>query len=145
MIIGRLVRDPETKALPSGSMVATFSLATSSTRKGKNDERIEETEYHSIVVYGKQAENCGRYLKKGQIAAVDGKLKTRSWDKDGVKQYRTEIVADRVQFGPSADGEQKQKSDRQSNRSESYPQKQSSHSVLPDYPEEEINPDDIPF
>lgn len=145
MIIGRLVRDPETKALPSGSMVATFSLATSSTRKGKNDERIEETEYHSIVVYGKQAENCGRYLKKGQIAAVDGKLKTRSWEKDGAKQYRTEIVADRVQFGPSGDGEQKQKSDRQSNRSESYPRKQSSPSVLPDYPEDEINPDDIPF
>ncbi len=131
------------KSLPSGSAVTTFSLATSSTRKGKNDERIEETEYHSIVVYGKQAENCARYLTKGQIAAVDGKLKTRSWEKDGAKQYRTEIVADRVQFGPS--GSSEQKPERTSKRSESYPKKQSSPSVLPDYPEDEINPDDIPF
>lgn len=147
MIIGRLVRDPEMKSLPSGSAVTTFSLATSSTRKGKDDERIEETEYHSIVVFGKQAENCARFLRKGQIAAVDGKLKTRSWEKDGSKQYRTEIIADRVQFGPSESGGQKKESGRkESSGPGDYSQnRKSSPSVLPDYPEDEINPDDIPF
>lgn len=135
------------KSLPSGSAVTTFSLATSSTRKGKDDERIEETEYHSIVVFGKQAENCARFLRKGQIAAVDGKLKTRSWEKDGSKQYRTEIIADRVQFGPSESGGQKKESGRkESSGPGDYSQnRKSSPSVLPDYPEDEINPDDIPF
>ncbi len=146
MIVGRLVRDPEMKSLPSGASVTTFSLATSSSYK-KGDEKIEEVEYHSIVVYGKQADNCARYLTKGQIAAIDGRLKTRSWEKDGAKQYRTEVVADRVQFGPSEGGDQKAKPARkESSGPGDYSQnKKSSHSVLPEYPDEDINPDDIPF
>ena len=82
------------------------------------------------MVFGKQAENVGRYLSKGSSAYVEGRLQTRNWDKDGVKMYRTEIVAEIVQFGPS-----KNKTDN------------STESVIPDYlyPEDEINPEDIPF
>ena len=101
-IIGRLTRDPEMKALPSGSNVTSMSIATSRSYES-NGERKEETEYHNVVVFGKQAENCAKYLTKGALASVEGRLQTRSWDKDGVKHYRTEIVADRVQFGPRQD------------------------------------------
>lgn len=144
LIAGRLVRDPEFKSLPSGAGVATFSVATSKTYK-KGDKTVEEVEYHNIVVYGKQAENCSRYLKKGQVAMVSGELRTRSWDKDGAKQYRTEIIASRVQFGPQAEGSE-EKPERTSKRSGSYPKEQPAPSTRPEYyPEDEIDPDDIPF
>jgi len=124
-IVGRLTKSPELKALPSGSSVCNFALATSTTYKDRDGNKQEATEYHNIVVFGKSAETSARYLKKGQIALVEGRLQTRSWDKDGQKQYRTEVVADRVQFGPKIGGQES--------------------SGLPDYPEDEINPEDIPF
>lgn len=146
MIGGRLTRDPEMKSLPSGSVVTSFSLATSSSRKGKDGgERIEETEYHNITVFGKQAESSAQYLKKGQVAFVEGRLKTRSWEKDGVKQYKTEIIADRVQFGPKTDGAQKAPRTESSGPGDYSQKKKASPSVLPDYPEDEINAEDIPF
>jgi single-strand DNA-binding protein len=100
IIAGRLTRDPELKALPSGAEICNFSLATSSAYTDKDGNRQEATEYHNVVVYGKNAANCAKYLTKGQIALVEGRLVTRSWDKDGVKHYRTEINANRVEFGP---------------------------------------------
>jgi len=99
-IYGNLTRDPELKALPSGMSVASMSIATNRRWKDKDDKEQEEAEFHNIVVFGKVAENCAKYLKKGDSALVQGRLQTRSWDKDGVKQYRTEIVAEQVQFGP---------------------------------------------
>jgi single-strand DNA-binding protein len=128
-IVGRLTRDPELKALPSGSNVANMSLATSRSYTDKDGKLQEETEYHNVVIFGKSAENVAKYLVKGALACVEGRLQTRSWDKDGVKQYRTEILADRVQFGPKPTGESVVRDD----------------SVLPDYPADEINPDDIAF
>ena len=104
-IVGRLTKDPELKALPSGQNVCNFSLATSENYTDKDGNKQESSEFHNIVVYGKQAENCAKYLLKGQMAAVEGKLATRSWDKDDVKHYRTEVVAQRVQFGPKSGGE----------------------------------------
>ena len=100
MVYGNLTRDPEVKSLPSGMQVCSFSLATNRVYKDKDGKKQESTDYHNIAVFGRQAETCGQYLKKGAGAFVEGRLQTRSWDKDGVKQYRTEIVADRVQFGP---------------------------------------------
>jgi len=129
LIAGRLTRDPEGKALPSGQNICNFSIATSSSYKTKEGETKETTEFHNVVVFGGAAENSARFLRKGAIALVEGKLQTRSWDKDGVKQYRTEILADRVQFGPRVSGSQESKAE----------------TVVPDYPVEEINPDDIPF
>lgn len=98
IVIGNLVRDPELKALPSGQQVCSLSLATNEVYT-KDGERKETTEYHNIVLFGKQAENTAKYLKKGDQAMVEGKLQTRSWDKDGVKMYRTEIIGQSIQFG----------------------------------------------
>ncbi|MEJ6011449.1 single-stranded DNA-binding protein [Novosphingobium aquae] len=102
MIYGNLTRDPELKALPNGQQVCSLSLATNRSYNDRDGKRQEETEYHNVVVFGKTAENCAKYLTKASPAYVEGRIQTRSWDKDGVKQYRTEIVADIVQFGPKS-------------------------------------------
>lgn len=100
LLIGNLGRDPELRYLPSGQTVANFSVATTERFKGRDGQMKEATEWHNIVVYGKQAELCGQYLKKGRQVFVEGRLATRQWDaKDGSgKRSRTEIVALRVQF-----------------------------------------------
>ncbi len=145
IIIGNLTRDPEMRALPSGQKVSSFSVATNRTWKDKDGNKQEGTEYHNVVVFGKQAETCNQYLKKGQNVLVEGRMQTRSWDAgDGTKKYKTEVVADRVQFGP------KSASSEYSN-GVAHPSKKSSSQAEPadsgqiDYPEEDINPDDIPF
>lgn len=130
MVYGNLTRDPEMKALPSGQNVTTMSIATNRTYKDKDGNQQEEVEYHNVVVWGKQAESCAKYLTKGSSAFIEGRITTRSWEKDGVKQYRTEIVAERVQFGPKKDGQATV---------------DKSESALPNYLEDEINPENIPF
>src|SRR3984957_10282857 len=105
LIIGNLTRDPEIKALPSGMQVCSFSVATNRVWKDKNGAKQESSDFHNIVVFGRQAETAGQYLKKGQSVLIEGRIQTRSWDdKDGQKKYRTEIIADRVQFGPRSAG-----------------------------------------
>lgn len=138
MVFGNLTRDPEMKALPSGMNVCSFSLATNRVYNDRDGKRQESTDYHNIVVFGKQAENCAKYLTKGSSAYVEGRMQTRSWEKDGQKQYRTEVVADRVQFGPRGSGSAPAASDPGATDDRKAP-------ALPDYPEEEINPEDIPF
>lgn len=132
MIYGNLTRDPELKALPSGQSVCSLAIATNRTFSDRDGKRQEQVEYHNIVVFGKQAEIVAKYLTKGSGAYIEGRLQTRNWDKDGVKMYRTEIISERVQFGPN-----KNKTDNPT------------ESVVPDYPSEypaeEINPEDIPF
>jgi single-strand DNA-binding protein len=99
LIMGNLTRDPELKATPSGAKVCNFSIATNYTFKDASGNKKEIPEYHNIVVWGLQAENSGKYLKKGSSAFVEGRIQTRSWDgPDGKKQYKTEIVADNVRF-----------------------------------------------
>jgi single-strand DNA-binding protein len=98
-IVGRLGKDPDTKTTAGGTTVANFSIATSENYKDRDGNRKEETEWHRIVVYGAIAENCGKYLRKGSMALVEGKIKTRSWeDRDGNKRSTTEIVASNVSF-----------------------------------------------
>jgi single-strand DNA-binding protein len=101
-LYGNLTRDPEMKSLPSGSKVTQFSLATNRVYKDQSGARQEQTEYHNIVVFGRQAETSAQYLKKGQGVLIEGRIQTRSWDDKttGEKKYRTEIIADAVQFGP---------------------------------------------
>lgn len=133
ILVGNITRDPELKALPSGqSVVATFSLATNKTYTDKDGQKQTSTEYHNIVAWGKTAENIATYMKKGSQIYIEGELQTRSWeDKDsGKKMYRTEIVAQHVQFGAKPGGATKTAGD---------------ESVVPDYPEEEIDADSIPF
>jgi single-strand DNA-binding protein len=137
-VIGNLTRDPELKALPSGSHVCSLSIATNRIWKDANGMKQEGTDYHNVVVFGRQAETCAQYLKKGQNAYVEGRMQTRSWDgQDGQKKYRTEIVADRVQFGPKSQG-----GSQTTNTGSEAPSKDESPM---DYPEEEISADDIPF
>jgi len=107
IIVGNLGRDPETRQLPSGGQVTNLAVATSRSYTNKsNNERVEETEWHRIAVFGKQAESCERYLSKGRQVYVEGRLKTTSYEKDGQKRYSTDIVADVVQFlGGRAEGD----------------------------------------
>lgn len=103
-VIGNLTRDPELKALPSGIKVSSMSVATNRIWKNKEGVKQEAADYHNVVVFGRQAETCAQYLKKGSQVLVEGRLQTRSWeDKDQKKQYRTEIVAENIQFGARND------------------------------------------
>ena len=99
MIIGRLGRDPELRYTQSGSPVATLRVATDESYTDKDGNRMERTEWHSVVVFQRAAENCNQYLRKGSLVYVEGKLTTRKWqDQNGQDRYTTEIRADRVQF-----------------------------------------------
>ena len=95
-LIGNLGKDPELKYTPSGVAVATFSIATSESWKDQEGNQQEKTEWHNIVAWRKLAEICGEYLKKGKKVYIEGKLQTRNYEKDGVKRYVTEIVADQL-------------------------------------------------
>lgn len=100
VVCGRTTRDVELKTLQSGIAIANLSIATNRVFKDRDGATQEEVEYHNVVVFGPTAENVAKFVQKGQIVSVVGRLKTNSWEKDGVKQYRTEILADNVQFGP---------------------------------------------
>ncbi len=149
IIVGNLTRDPEMRAMPSGNNVTSFSVATNRIWKDKNGAKQESSDFHNIVVFGRQAENCAQYLKKGQNVMVEGRMQTRSWDDktSGQKKYRTEIIADRVQFGPKAGGGM----GGGIGTSTSSPQAGQAEEKAPmeidtiEYPEEQSNPDDIPF
>ncbi|MEQ1561189.1 MAG: single-stranded DNA-binding protein [Nitrospira sp.] len=141
IVIGNLTRDPEIKALPSGIKVASFSVATNRVWKDKNGVKQENVDYHNVVVFGRQAEIVGQYMKKGASILVEGRMQTRSWDDaGGVKKYRTEIIADRIQFGPRKEGGT-------GGYTPAEPAHDDGKKALDtiEYPEEEINPEDIPF
>lgn len=142
MIYGNLTRDPEKRALPNGSTVCSFSLATNRTYNDKDGKKQEQTDYHNVVAFGKLADIMGQYLQKGRPVYIEGRLTTRSWDKDGQKQYRTEIVADNFQFGATAAGGGNTVS---AAGQQGSPDSSDNAPAMPDYPEEEINPEDIPF
>lgn len=96
-LIGNLTRDVEVKQIPGGQSVATFGVATNFTWKDQNGEKKDKTEFHNVVAWGKLAEICGQYLKKGGKVFVEGRLQTRDWEaEDGTKRYRTEIVAENM-------------------------------------------------
>ena len=95
ILVGNLGKDPEVRHLEGGVAVASFSLATSDSYKDKSGQRVEQTEWHNIVVWRGLAESAEKYLKKGMTIYIEGKLRTRSWDdKEGHKRYMTEIVGD---------------------------------------------------
>lgn len=136
LLYGNLTRDPELRALPSGMNVVNFSIATNRVFRDRDGKKQEQTDFHNVVVFGRQADTVNQYLKKGASVFVEGRLQTRSWEKDGQKMYRTEVVADRVQFGPRAGG------GGGGARHADEPQQESGGI---DYPKDDINPDDIPF
>lgn len=109
ILVGNLGANPELKYLPSGQPVCEFRIATSETYRDRNEQTQERTEWHRIVVWGKTGENCAKFLTKGQKVYIDGRLQTRTWDdKEGKKQYMTEVVANQVVFlsGPRGGAEE---------------------------------------
>ena len=146
ILIGNLTRDPELRSLPSGVKVCSFSIATNRVWKDKNGARQESTDYHNVVVFGRQAETVAQYMKKGSSILVEGRMQTRSWDDktSGEKKYRTEVIADRTQFGPKGVG--MGGSGGGSAVPSAAPAKASGEDMdAIEYPEEDINPEDIPF
>ncbi len=148
-LVGNLTRDPELKALPSGTKVVSFSIATNRYYKDKDGKKQEQVDYHNIVAFAKIAELAAQYLKKGQQVLVEGRIQTRSWETNGEKKYRTEIVAETVQFGNKAGGGGSGSSGAGSSAGapakggEAAPAAAAGDTI--EYPSEEINPDDIPF
>jgi len=105
MIIGNLGNDPKTTVASNGNTIASFSVATSERYKDKNGQQQEQTEWHRVVVFGRLAEICEQYLKKGSRVYIEGRLQTRQWeDKNGNKQNTTEIVAKEMKMLGSRDG-----------------------------------------
>lgn len=135
MIIGNLTRDPEIKTTPGGLSVATFSVATSLKWTDNNGQKMEKAEFHNIVAWRKLADVCGQYLHKGSKIYIEGRLQTRDWTgQDGIKRYRTEIIAENlIMLSPA----------------QSKPNTEPNQEISgdPGYPEddEEIKVENIPF
>jgi len=140
LLFGNLTRDPELRALPSGMNVCNFSIATNRVYRDREGKKQEQTDFHNVVVFGRQADTVAQYLKKGSSAYVEGRLQTRSWDDktSGEKKYRTEVVADRIQFGPKPGG---------GGGKRAAPEEEvaGNGGAGIEYPKDDINPDDIPF
>jgi single-strand DNA-binding protein len=104
-VLGNVTREPEVRALPSGQQVTSFSIATNRYYTSGSGEKKEEAEFHNIVCFGKLADISSRYLKKGSLVLIEGRIKTRNWtNAQGAKQYRTEIIAEGMQLGPRGSG-----------------------------------------
>jgi len=143
-IMGNLTRDPELKTLPSGSSVANFGIATNRVWRNQQGEKQEEVQFHNVVVFGKQADTVSQYLKKGSSVFVEGRLQTRNWEaQDGTKRTKTEIVAERVQFGPRRSGGGFVGQEKEGAGKGNVKQEEQLETI--EYPEEDIKPEEIPF
>lgn len=138
-LVGRVTKDPELRTIPSGQNVASFGLATNRFWTSRDGQKQKATEFHNIIAWGKLAEIVQKFLTKGSLAFIEGRLQTRNWqDKQNVKHYRTEVVAERLQLGPKAAG--------QAVLTDEPTAEPESESTSPEtVPDEEINPDEIPF
>ena len=104
-VLGNVTRDPEVRSLPSGQQVTNFSIATNRFYTAQNGEKKQEAEFHNVVCFGKLADISARYLTRGSLVLIEGRIKTRNWmNKDNVKQYKTEIIAETMQLGPRGAG-----------------------------------------
>jgi len=147
MLYGNLTRDPELKSIPSGNKVCSFSLATNRSYKDASGNKQEQTEFHNIVMWGKLAELATQYLKKGGAVYIEGRITTRSWEdtNGGGKKYRTEVVADTMQFGPKSGGVSQTSNDSGSSDNSSAKNAPEELDTI-DYGDgSDVNPDDIPF
>lgn len=110
ILIGRLGKDPDQRAMSDGTSVSNFSIATTESYKDRNGDKVQTTEWHSIVAFGKLADICNQYLEKGALVFVEGKLETKSWeDADGVKHTKTSIkIYEMKMLGGKKDGDTQQ-------------------------------------
>lgn len=148
-LIGNLTKDPEVKTITSGQVVASFSVATNSSWVDKTGQKQEKSEFHNIVAWGKLAEICGSYMKKGKKVYVEGRLQTRDWEgEDGVKKYRTEIVAENVILLDRA-GSPTGSGDDEASMPAAAPMQRAQRPVKAQVeqsaPQEEVSIDDLPF
>ncbi len=140
ILVGRLGKDPEVRHLENGATVANFSLATSETYKDRQTgERREQTEWHNVVLWRGLAEVVEKYVKKGDMIYVEGKLRTRSWEKDGVTRYTTEVVGDNMTMLGGGGGSS------QSQASGDYSSQQPSQAPVPAQDTATDATDDLPF
>ncbi|WKV13510.1 single-stranded DNA-binding protein [Marivirga harenae] len=140
ILVGRLGKDPDVRHLESGAAVANFPIATSETYKDKNGNKVEQTEWHNIVLWRGLAEIAEKYLQKGKMVYIEGKLRTRSWEKEGVTRYTTEVVGDQMTMLDSKGGESQGSggsTDYQSNNQPAPAQSQT--------PDTNSEMDDLPF
>ncbi len=143
-ILGRLTSDPQLRSIPSGTQVATFGVATNRVWNDKSGNRQEQVEYHNIVVWGRQAEVAGQFLKKGSVVLIEGRLQTRSWqDKQGQNRKTTEIISERLQLGPKPFGQKQQQQEESPQAGEEVRAAEEIPTI--DVEEKEINPEDLPF
>ena len=139
-ILGRLTSDPQLRSTTTGQQVASFGLATNRVWNDKNGQKQESAEFHNIVVWGRQAEIASKFLIKGSLAFIEGRLQTRSWDdKQGQKRRITEVIAERLQLGPRPGGAPGFSADQ---RTASEEPKEAVPVIEVD---EEIKPEDLPF
>ena len=104
-VLGNVTRDPEVRALPSGQQVTSFGLATNRFYTDGAGQKKQDTEFHNVVCFGKLADISSRYLNKGSLVLIEGRIKTRNWvNSQGTKQYRTEVIAETMQLGPRGSG-----------------------------------------
>lgn len=142
-LIGRLTRDPETKALPSGQSVTSFGMATDNFFTDKSGQKQQQTEFHNIVAFGRLADVASQYLKKGSLVLIEGRIRTRSWqDTSGNQRFKTEIITQSLQLGPRPAGtKQTERKESQSSKKNEIPQED-----IPVVEEDEgIDVKDIPF
>src|SRR3989344_3820187 len=104
-VLGNVTRDPETRAMPSGQQVTSFGIATNRFYTDQAGQKKQEAEFHNIVCFGKLADISSKYLTKGALVLIEGRIKTGSWQgADGIKKYKTEIIAESLQLGPRPGG-----------------------------------------
>jgi single-strand DNA-binding protein len=140
ILIGRLTRDPENRALPSGQSLTSFGMATDRFFTDKNGQKQQQVEFHNIVLFGKLADIAVQYLNKGSLVLIEGRLQTRTWqDSSGNKRTRTEIVAERLQLGPKSAGKITPAAPPQEGTEETKKEE------IPIIEEDEIDIKDIPF
>ena len=145
ILVGNLGNDPETKYTQGGMAITTVSLATTSVRKDKDGQQIEKTEWHRVTLFGKLGEIAGEYLRKGSQCYIEGRIEYGSYDKDGVKHYTTDIIADEMQMlgGKSEGGGGGERPQRTAPRQDSAPRRQ--QPATQQAPMDDFADDDIPF
>lgn len=145
LLIGNLTRDPEVRYLPSGAAVGDLRLAVNRKYKTQQGEDKEEVCYVNVSVWGRQAETCGQYLSKGRPVLIEGRLRFEEWEKDGQKQNRLSVTAERVQFmggGRGEGGGGMDRNDEDADQSASAPSRQTAPPARND---EAVDDDDLPF
>ena len=155
IVAGNLTRDPEVRSLPSGQQVANLGIASNRYYNDQQGNKQEKAEFHNIVAFGKLADICAKYLKKGTLVLVEGRLQTSNWEgKDGVKRYKTEIIMESMQMGPRRDGSGAERQSQSQERPEQSPISQDEIPVIEaeemiiedqTFEKEKVDVKDIPF